>query len=424
MIDRSTGPATKSKFEINFLPVAITTSNDGAQWFCINAGLQRILKLELIFPAGHALEADNQLMAASATNDLLGEGTANFSSEQIHLQLEKYGAHLQKSYSSDYAGISLFCLPEHLKTLLPVFYEIVRESVFPEDELETYLANRKASLENSLNKVDFVCMNEFRPMLFPKHPYGKTSDLALIEKLNANTIREFYRSSYLNQDPLLFVSGRWNQGEQDLIQRFADRLTTRSNPVRPHINTPIDYVPAKRAINMQGKLQKAIRIGKPTIPANHPDFDQLSLVNTLLGGFFGSRLMKNIREDKGYTYGIGSSLSPYLKSGTCVISTEAGAEVVDLTISEIYKEIKILRTQPVSNEELELVKNYMLGSFLRNMDGPVMQLEKVKSQILLGLDPNHFFKYPNVIAEISSDRILELAQTYLDPDSLSELVVG
>lgn len=191
--------------------------------------------------------------------------------------------------------------------------------------------------------------------------------------------------------------------------------------------TQPDFIESEQLFNYIEKsdaLQSAIRLGTKLINRTHPDFPALQVVNTILGGYFGSRLMANIREDKGYTYGIGSGMSSMKYSGAIFIATEVGADVTRLAMTEIEKEIRILKTELVSDEELSLVKNYMLGSLLGSLENVFSHADKFKNVYLSGLDFEYYDRYTEVIRNITAKDVLTLADQYLSFDQFYKVIVG
>ncbi len=178
-----------------------------------------------------------------------------------------------------------------------------------------------------------------------------------------------------------------------------------------------------RIINDPDGVQGAIRIARPFPNRHHPDFLKAQMLNALFGGFFGSRLMRNIREDKGYTYGIHSYLQNHVQQSAWMVSTEAGKDVCEATIEEVYKEMKELREKLVKEDELKLVRNYMMGSILGDLDGPFQIIARWKNIILNDLDEAYFYNSINTIRNISAEEIRELAVKYLQPEEFYELVV-
>jgi predicted Zn-dependent peptidase len=195
-----------------------------------------------------------------------------------------------------------------------------------------------------------------------------------------------------------------------------------------NIEEPVNILKAnelkKVHIHKSGMVQDAIRIGSATINKRHTDYPGLKVVDSILGGYFGSRLMKNIREEKGFTYGISSSLSSFDLSGYKVISTEVGSKNCQKAIGEIYKEIRLLQKVPVKKEELAVVRNYMSGEMVRMFDGPFALAESFRSAWEFGLDNSYFYKLAEKIKTIEPDEIIELARTYYNIDELYEITVG
>ena len=157
---------------------------------------------------------------------------------------------------------------------------------------------------------------------------------------------------------------------------------------------------------------------------HNEDYIKLQILNTVLGGYFGSRLMKNIREDKGFTYGIGSAIIPLKNSAYFFISAETGSDVTFQAVEEIYKELRKLKEQPIPIEELDLVKNYKTGEIMRSLDGPFAISDLTKLTIQFDLDADYFSKYISVIRNITSSELQDLAIKYFNENDLYELIVG
>nr|HQV05923.1 insulinase family protein [Chitinophagaceae bacterium] len=178
-----------------------------------------------------------------------------------------------------------------------------------------------------------------------------------------------------------------------------------------------------KIINDPNGIQSSIKIARLFPTKRHPDYAKAYLLNTILGGYFGSRLMMNIREDKGYTYGIYSMFANLRQQSAWIISTEAGKEVSDATIAETYKEMKRLREEPVSNDELNLVRNFIMGLLLGYLNGSFNIIMRWKDMILHHLDESHFYQLVQTIQTVTAEELQELAQKYLQPEDFYELVV-
>jgi predicted Zn-dependent peptidase len=206
-----------------------------------------------------------------------------------------------------------------------------------------------------------------------------------------------------------------------LEQHFGD---LGNNPVAVADIKPLPAAEKKyRVTNDPSGVQGAIRMGTHFPNRHHPDFIKAQVLNNVFGGFFGSRLMSNIREEKGYTYGIYSYLENHLQESAWIISTEAGRDVCEATIVEVYKEMERLRKEEVDDEELLLVRNYMMGSILGDLDGPFHIMNRWKNIILNGLPENYFDHQIDSIRKVTSAELHELANKYLQPERFYELVV-
>ena len=208
-----------------------------------------------------------------------------------------------------------------------------------------------------------------------------------------------------------------------MIKIFGVALGSSELPVR----SQFDMAPASERIHRISNdplgVQGAIRIGRLFPNRHHPDYTPMVVLNALFGGYFGSRLMSNIREEKGYTYGIYSSLSPEVSGGSLVIQTETGTAVAEDAVKEVYKEMDLLRNELVDEEELLLVKNYLLGGILGDLDGPFSIMRRWKSLILNGFDVNYFYNNVQLYKTITPDTLQQLAQKYLVPSEFYEVVV-
>lgn len=394
---------------------------NGVEVYSVNAGAEDVMMIEWVFNAGNWFEDVN--MQAATTNFLLKNGTSTKSAFQVNEHFEYYGAYLNRNCFAETANISLHCLNRHLPELLPVVREILTDSVFAEEEIATYKQNMQQRLDVSLKKCDFVAGRLIDAYLFGEnHPYGKYSKYEYYEALQRDQLLQYYKKYYQQGKFVIFMAGKLPaNAEQLLNQYFGDLPVT----AYEHKQMAIEPVAEKkfRIINDPNGVQGAVRIARPFPNRHHPDFPKVQVLNNIFGGFFGSRLMSNIREDKGYTYGIYSYLMNQVFESGWMISTEAGKDVCEATVSEVYKEMEILRNEKVDEEELMLVRNYMMGSILGDLDGPFHIINRWKTLILNGLDEKYFYHSMNTIRTITAEELQQLAQKYLDPESFYELVV-
>ena len=307
--------------------------------------------------------------------------------------------------------------------MLPVVRELITDSVMPQEELDTYRQNMKQRLKVNLKKSDFVASRLIDAYVYGEdHPYGKYTRLDDFDLLNREELMSFYKQYYQQGKFVMFVAGRLPSGWQEMLNRYFGDLPNTAVAMNPMSMQPVAEKKS-RVINDAEGVQGSIRMARPFFNRHHPDFVKAMVLNTLFGGFFGSRLMSNIREDKGYTYGIHSFLQNHIHDSAWVISTEAGKDVCEATIEEVNKEMKILREDLVDEEELLLVRNYMMGSILGDLDGPFQIIARWKNIVLNNLTDQYFYDSIHTIKTISAEELRALAQKYLQPESFYELVV-
>jgi zinc protease len=306
-----------------------------------------------------------------------------------------------------------------------VVREIIETSIFPEEELAIYIQNQKQRLSVNLQKCDFIANRLIDEYLFGiNHPYGTYSNAEDYDALTTDAIKAFYKQYYLNGSCKIFVAGKMPTGYESMLNKAFSTLPLHADtPVV--VEHPIVTAAQKKVeiINDENGVQGAIRMARPFPNRHHPDFQKAHVLNTLFGGFFGSRLMSNIREDKGYTYGIHSYFQNHVHASAWMISTEAGRDVCAATIAEVLKEMELLRNELVDMEELNLVRNYMIGSLLGDLDGPFQLIGRWKNYVLNGLDENYFYKSIETIKSVTPQELQRLANIYLQPDDFYELVV-
>jgi predicted Zn-dependent peptidase len=423
MLDRKVSPPIKDavEFDLKLKQCDRYTLNNGIEVYAINAGAEEVLLVDCVFHAGNWFEQKN--LVAASTNFLLKNGTTQKNAFQINDHFEYYGSHLNRACYNETATVTLHCLTKHLPELLPVIKELVTDAVFPEEEIAIYKQNMKQRLNVNLKKSDFVATRLIDAYLYgEQHPYGRYTRFQDFDAFNQADLKNFYTDYYQNGKLVLFVAGKLPADLYQLLNSAFGDLENKSVEVAD--------IPAMRAvekkyrvINDPNGVQGAIRMGAPFPNRHHPDFIKTMVLNSLFGGFFGSRLMSNIREEKGYTYGIHSYLENHVQQSAWVISTEAGRDVCEATVEEIYKEMEILRNEPVDEEELLLVQNYMMGSILGDLDGPFQIINRWKNIILNGLDESYFYNQINTIKGANAKELQELANKYLQPENFYELVV-
>ncbi|MBS1647237.1 MAG: insulinase family protein [Bacteroidetes bacterium] len=424
MLNRTQAPDFKTIDAIPIQQAEHFVLDNGIPVHTINAGSQDITRIEFIFRAG--IYYQDAPLIAGAASSLIENGTATYNANQLSEGIDFYGSFFETSVGQDYAYLSLFSLNKHLASTLVYVEDIIKNASYPQEEINTHLTNKKQKFLTLSQKVSTLAQREFGGLLFgKKHPYGLEVTLEDFSNTPREKINAFYRKHYTHAHCTLLVAGKLPANLKDLLNTHfgkeawgAPSDILKKYPEAQGTTQTIHFLEKKEAV------QSAIRIGRRLFNKRHPDYFLFQIANTILGGYFGSRLMANIREDKGYTYGIGSGLSSLVHDGYFYISTEVGSEVTEAALSEIYTEIDILQNQLVPNEELKIAKNYMLGHFLRSIDGPFSLADKYRAIWEFGLSYDYYETYFNAVKQATPEQIREIAQKYWQKKDLIELVVG
>ena len=425
MLNRTIAPNIKDaiEFDLHLKPYEKFVLDNGVEVFAIDAGAQDVLQLEMVFYAGNSYETSNGV--AAATSYMLKNGTSKKTAFEINEHFEYYGGYCNRGCQNEMASVSLHTLSKHLSVLLPLIKEMITDSIFPEEELAIFKQNSKQKLAVSLQKCDFVANRLIDAYLFGEHhPYGKYLVAEDYDALTTTQLKNHFQQYYLNGQCVIFVAGKLPENLfQQLNEQFGKLSLKPGNKVL--IKSEILPATSKKyhILNDAEGVQGAVRIARPFPNRHHPDFMKMMVLNTVFGGFFGSRLMSNIREDKGYTYGIHSYVQNQFHDTALMISTEAGKDVAEATVKEVYNEMRILREELIDEEELLLVRNYLIGNILGDLDGPFHIIGRWKNIILNDLDEQYFYQTINMIKTITAKELQELANKYLQPEDFYELVV-
>jgi zinc protease len=397
---------------------------NGIPLYLIQAGYYDIVRVDFIFPAGTSLNPDP--LVPQVTNSMLTEGTQRYSSSEIARQLDYYGAFVQPVVEADMAGLVVYTLAKYAEPVLRLIEEVIKRPSFPQKELDIHLAKRKQQFLIEQEKVNTLARQRFFEVLFGEHhPYGRQVKVAHYDRLVRDQLMDFGLCTYRSNGCTIMVSGKFSPSLPPLLYVLFgqdDWLSGRS--IRKD-NPAFQPTPERKFhITKANALQSAIRIGRTMVSKTHPDYPGLMVLNTILGGYFGSRLMKNIREEKGYTYGIGSFILSMHNAGYFAIVSETGTDVTRAAITEIYKEMDHLCQSPVPEDELKVVKNYLMGELVREFDGPFALAESYKSILEYGLTKDYFNTLIHTVRTIDPGELQRLARQYLRVDSMYEVVAG
>ncbi len=424
MVDRKNPPETSiSEGIVHIAPEELLLDN-GLKVYVLPGGAEEVLKIDLVLHAGSYFQMAP--LIAYATAHLLKSGIPGKSPRQINETLDHYGVVYQVDVQKDLASHSLLLMQKHLEPVLKLFAAFLHSPLFDRDEMQILLDNQKQQHLINSRKVHYLARNYFNELVFgPDHPYGSRLQTEDFDRVTHRSLGDFHLDHYHPGNGFCILSGRPPKNLHALLNRtlgdpaWALRFSRKTPEYRMHSVTE-----KKVMVHRPEVVQSAVRIGRRMFNRTHPDHHRLTITNALLGGYFGSRLMQNIRQDKGYTYGINSSLVSLLRDGFFFIATQVGTAVCQQAIDQIYAELKALRSLPPSHEELAGLRNYLSGQLLRSFDGPFAQSERLKELLAFQLDHKHYEAYLQELKTISPDGIMQTASRHLHEDGMIELVVG
>ncbi len=389
------------------------------------SGLQQdAVRIEWVFNAGKWYEHDR--LQASMTARMMKEGCKDYPSHEFHDLLDFYGATIKSYAGPDTSSFQLYCLNKHLAQVLPIVEDVIKEPLIDQHDLDIVLQSNREQLKVNLMKPDYLADKVFSESLYGlKHPYGYELELEDYDNTTRNMLLDYHKEFYSASNCSIVVSGNVDGKVLKVLEREFGGTDWLGTKPRAKLHKELDSKERlQRHDAIEGSYQSAIRIGKKLFNKATPEYQEFSVLNTILGGYFGSRLMSNIREDKGYTYGIYSGLSSMRHGGHLFISTEVGVDVRQAAIDEIYAEMQRLQEEAVSKDELDLVKNYMMGRLQNSLDGPFKVASMYKGLYTYDLDIDYIYGLVDVINTITPEYIQELANKYLDPSTMYEITVG
>ena len=405
------------------LPLAKTyTLDNGIKVYEINEGEEEIIKLEIAFHAGRWYE--DKKLASRATASLLREGSKNRTGAVVAEHIDFYGGSIRFPSNLDTSFIQIYCMTKYLENILPVISEILENPLLPEKEFRQYIERSEQRLKIDLEKSDTVAYRQLTEMIYgSEHPYGYNSSPKHFKELEREDLVKHYKKNYVSDNCLIFVSGKTKKNTISLLNKYL------GNSIRKgHSNKKGFIITPEKNLqwSMQKKdsLQSAIRIGKQLFNRHHPDYFKFFFLNTVLGGYFGSRLMQNLREEKGYTYNIYSAVDAMLWDGYFMIGTEVHRDKQEAALKEIYSEFKRLREEKIGEEELGMVRNYLLGTLLTAVDGAFNIADVTKTIIVNKLPQSYYQDLIQTIKSITANDLQELAQNHLQEESFYEVTVG
>lgn len=421
-VDRKLGPEIKKITELRMPPIRKETLSNGIELIEVNMGTQNLVQLEVLFRGGRLNEAQKGVSRAVAR--LLKEGTHSYTGSQLAEEVDYYGANISSGASLDYSYIKIFTLNKYFHKLLPILEEVVYKPSFAEEELEKYTKNSIERLKVEMAKSELVAYKAITEKLYgTDHVYGYNSTDEIYKNLTRENLLDYYNSAYGTDNCIVVMSGKITEEIRESVKALFGKRPKKKVALKFNLSLALPKIRSER-IKAEDDHQSAIKIGCRLFKRDHEDFQDMFVLNTILGGYFGSRLMSSLREEKGYTYNIYSSIDMMIYDGYFNVSTEVGNEYLEATLEGIYSEMERLKNEKVGEEELDMVKNYLSGNFLNMVDGPFKVAGIAKVGALNNLDIGFYQRLMSRIHSVTANDLQALAQKYLIRENMIEIIVG
>ena len=412
--DRRKAPALHLASEIVLLHGSEHDLPHGSKLYALAGGQQPACRLDVVYSVGQGL-GDKPLLSW-LLSQLLGEGTRQKSADAWHLALESTGAYMHRSFSGDLLQLSFYFLEAQCSAVLPLIREALFESDFPQHELDLLVHNQKATLAQQAQKVAWQAGKKAKSLFFEGHAYGwLLTEEQLAPGFKPAALKDWYQRELLALRPSFYFSGGFSPDTLKSLHASLAEWPLGQKEAKPLVR-PGTYKPGQHHVAMENKSQAALRVYSPAPAPSESNYAAVHAMLTLFGGFFGSRLMKNIREEKGLTYGIGTGFAHRRVASAWTLATEVNRNTLEEALLEVQKEARKMMEWSISEEELQLVKNYIAGQRARAFDGPFLQMDQWIWRNTMELDATWIVKQQGDLKELRPEDVQKAAQKYLPED--------
>jgi zinc protease len=401
----------------------MTKLSNGLPVYLIGKGTVDLLRIEFVLNAGQIMEQAH--LAASTTNAMLTEGTHLHDAMTLNDLIDRTGAIFNHAADKDTASLVIVTLARKLNEVMELAEEVLFHPSFEEDEFRMLIDKRLQSYLIGRHKTSVLAREEFyRALCGDSNPYGRVTKPEDYRSLTTGTVKEFHSQWYTPDNMYITVAGHEPQQTLPVLEKcFGNHSAMWHKPEYPDLQ----FEPAKPGrifSEVNGSVQSTVRLGWKGITRDHPDYHGLQVASTILGGYFGSRLMRNIRERKGYTYGVHCIAGSFHGMGFIAIVTEVANKYREEALKEIKREIAELTINEVPPEELTVVRNHIMGETARMFDGPFSIAETIRSIIDYDTGRDFFSRFVKTAETITPDKIKELFTTYFKIENAFEIIAG
>ena len=422
MVDRTKAPVLNEYGELSLTLPGWRTLPNGLQLCVVNGGEVEVNRVD-VYVGGGLFEQPKRYVA-QLLNYMLAKGTSQYSAEEIAEQMDFYGAISSGSTSDHNMKISLRSTNDNLGKLLPIFFDMLTTPQFPQIEFDKLVDRLVANVTVRMQRVSAIAGGKLSQMCFGEDsPLAQEKSADVIREVTIDDLRRFHETRFAPGNCRVVLSGKIDDDVLALVEKYFGGWQDRE--FEPLVGWHIEPQNEMYAVvDKPDALQTAVAIAIDAIGREHPDYIALRILVTAFGGYFGSRLMSNIREDKGYTYGIQAYLIGRKEHGYVGISTECASQYTQSVIDEIKHEMARLREEKIGHEELQMVRNHMLSDLVKTLDTPFALAGYVDSTISYGVDPDYFNRQYGEIRSITPARLHEMAKKYLVEDKMRIALAG
>lgn len=428
VLDRTRPPKPGPPKDVQFPDYFDTTLPNGINVLVIENNKIPAVSVRMVFKDAGSFYDGDKYGLASLTAEMLTKGTAKRSATEIAEEIDFVGGSINAGSDWDGSYISLSVLKKHLSTGIDILSDVAQNPVFADDELARVKEQRLSSILQGKDDAGHLSDKKFNKVVYGELPYSNPAEgtEVTVKDIKREDLADFYKMNYYSGNLIIAFVGNITKEEalKITVEKFSNLPKDGMNRVNSFKYNETSGIKNVYVINKPGAVQSNLRVGHLGIPRNNPDYIAVTIMNTILGGYFGSRINYNLREKHGFTYGARSYFNPHLYSGDFSVDTDVRNEVTDTSITLILGELNRMISEEVTDEELETVKNYMTGVFPLQLETANAVASRVINLKLYNLPKDYYSKYISAINALTKQDILDAAKKYINPNNITIVVSG
>jgi zinc protease len=423
-LDRSVRPEPGPAPESSFPDYQTIRTDQGLTLYVIESDRQPTVTYRLLFRSGSLFDGEKAGLAEFVA-DMLDKGVKGKNAFELASEIDFIGASLSTAASSDFLAISISGLSKYQGKLLEILNSVVREPIFPEEELEKLKQRTLSNLISERSEPDALVEKLRRKLVYGEGGYGSYQTEETVASITRDDLVAFHTKHFLPNNASLAIVGDVAVGtSKSLVSQHLGDWRSSTLPKAPTLVTPAVNDTSVHLLDREDSVQSTLRVVQQSVPKSNPDTPELRVIMSVLGGGFSGRLFQNLREDKGYTYGAGSYAANAAKMGAIVSYADVRNEVTADAAREIFNELNRIRDEPIPSAELEMHKKYLAGNYMLSLERPMTIAQSVQEIDVYGLAPNYYQTYVSQLMSVTPETAKELAQRYILPQDSLIVVVG